>query len=262
MPRPYSNGLRARVIEAIEAGASRREVLLELIVEQSDLTLDEIVAAMRKKRISGSRSAVWRFFERRNISFKKSLYATEQKRAEIARARRRWMWQQGMFDPARLVFIDETWTSTSMVRLRGRCPRGERLIGYAPFVADLRQRGMVAPFVLEGAINGPIFLAYVKQCVLPILKRGNIIMIDNLPAHRVAGIREAIEAAGATLLYLPLYSPDFNPIEPAFSKFKAHLRKAAERTIPRLLHRIGRVVSSFSPQECRNFFQHAGYVRT
>ena len=173
-----------------------------------------------------------------------------------------------MFDPARLVFIDETWTSTSMVRLRGRCPRGARLIGYAPqghwkvmtFVAGLRQRGMVAPFVLEGAIDGPMFLAYVKQCVVPILKRGDIVIIDNLPVHRVAGVREAIEAAGATLLYLPSYSPDLNPIEPAFSKFKAHLRKAAERTIPRLLHRIGRVVRSSSPQECRNFFQHAGYV--
>src|SRR3974377_406355 len=133
------------------------------------------------------------------------------------------MRQQGMFDPAQLVFVDEPWTSTSMGRQRGRCPRGERLIGYAPqghwkvitFVAGLRQRAMVAPFLLEGAINGPMFLAYVKQCVVPILKLGDIVMIDNLPAHRVAGIREAIEAAGATLLYLPSYSPDFNPIEPA-----------------------------------------------
>jgi transposase len=175
-----------------------------------------------------------------------------------------------MFDPARLVFIDETWANTSMVRLRGRCPRGERLIGYAPqghwkiitFVAALRQRGMVAPFVLEGAINGPMFLAYVKQFVVPTLKRGDIVVMDRLPAHKVAGVKEAIEAAGATLLYLPSYSPDLNPIEPAFSKFKAHLRKAAERTIPRLLRRIGRVANSFSPQECRNFFQHAGYART
>src|SRR5262249_3969591 len=200
---------------------------------------------------------------------KKTLYAAEQKRAEIARARRRWMRQQGMFDAARLVFIDETWTSTSMVRLRGRCRRGERLIGYAPqghwkvitFVAGLRERAMVAPFVL-GAMNGPMFLAYVRQCVVPILKRGEIVIIDNLPAHKVAGVREAIEATGATLLYLPSYSPDLNPIEPAFSKFKAHLRKAAERTIPRLLGRIGCAVRSFSPQECRNFFRHAGYVQT
>jgi transposase len=175
-----------------------------------------------------------------------------------------------MFDPARLVFIDETWTNTSMVRLRGRCPRGERLIGYAPhghwktltFVAGLRHRSMVAPFVLEGAMNGPMFLAYVKQGLVPTLKRGDIVIMDNLPVHKVAGVEQAIEAAGATLLYLPPYSPDLNPIEPAFSKVKAHLRKAAEHTIPRLVRRIGRIASTFSPQECRNFFRHAGYVRT
>ena len=124
-----------------------------------------------------------------------------------------------------------------MVRLRGRCPRGERLIGYAPqghwkiitFVAGLRQRAMVAPFVLEGAINGPMFLAYVKQCVVPTLKRGDIVVIDNLPVPQGRWRQGAIEAAGEELLYLPSYSPDLNPIEPAFSKFKAHLRKAAER---------------------------------
>ena len=175
-----------------------------------------------------------------------------------------------MFDPARLVFIDETCTNTAMVRLRGRSPRGERLIGYAPhghwktitFVAGLRMRGMTAPFVLEGAMNGPMFLAYVKQCLVPTLKRGDIVVMDNLPVHKVAGVRQAIEAAGATLLYLPPYSPDLNPIEMAFSKFKAHLRKAAEHTIPGLLRRIARVVKAFSPQECRNFLRHAGYVQT
>ena len=175
-----------------------------------------------------------------------------------------------MFDPARLVFIDETWTNTGMVRLRGRCPRGERLIGYAPhghwktltFVAGLRHRAMVAPFVLEGAMNGPMFLVYVKQGLVPTLKRGDIVIMDNLPVHKVAGVEQAIEAAGATLLYLPPYSPDLNPIEPAFSKVKAHLRKAAEHTIPRLVRRIGRIATDFSPQECRNFFRHAGYVRT
>jgi transposase len=180
------------------------------------------------------------------------------------------MREQGMFDPARLVFIDETCTTTSMVRLRGRCPRGERLIGYAPhghwktitFVAGLRHNAMVAPFVLEGAMNGAMFLAYVQQCLVPTLKRGEIVFMDNLPVHKVVGIKEAIEAAGATLRYLPSYSPDLNPIEPAFSKFKAHLRKAAEHTVPRLLRKIGRVVTAFTAQECRNFFRHAGYVRT
>ena len=312
MPKPYSVDLRARVIEEVETGASRREAaerygispsvvviwvqrfeetgsvaakpsggstspleqhaefLLGLIADQPDLTLDEIIAAMRKRRIAGSRSAVWRFFARRNISFKKTLYAAEQKRADVARARRRWMREQGMFDPARLVFIDETCTNTAMVRLRGRAPRGERLVGYAPhghwktitFVGGLRQRGMTAPFVLEGAMNGPMFLAYVKQCLVPTLKRGEIVLMDHLPVHKVAGVAEAIEAAGATLIYLPKYSPDLNPIELAFSKLKAHLRKAAEHTILRLLRRIGRVVTDFSPQECRNFFRHAGYART
>jgi transposase len=180
------------------------------------------------------------------------------------------MREQGMFDPARLVFIDETCTSTAMVRLRGRSPRGERLVGYAPhghrktitFVAALRQRGVTAPFVLDGAMNGPMFLAYMEQCLAPTLKRGDIVIMDNLPVHKVAGVQEAIEAVGATLLYLPPYSPDLNPIEMAFSKFKALLRKAAERTISGLLRRIGRIAESFSPRECRNFLRHAGYVQT
>jgi transposase len=175
-----------------------------------------------------------------------------------------------MFDPARLVFIDETCTNTKMVRLWGRSLRGERLIGYAPhghwktitFVAGLRMRGMTAPFALDGAMNGSMFLAYVKRCLVPTLKRGDIVAMDNLPVHRVAGVAEAIEAAGATLLYLPPYSPDLNPIELAFSKLKAHLRQAAEHTIPGLMRRIGRVLRAFSSKECRNFFRHAGYVQT
>jgi transposase len=175
-----------------------------------------------------------------------------------------------MFDPARLVFIDETCTNTAMVRLRGRCPRAERLIGYAPhghwkmitFVAGLRNRAMVAPFVLEGAMNATMFLAYLKQCLVPALKPGDIVVMDNLPVHKVAGVEKTIEAAGAMLLYLPPYSPDLNPIELAFSKLKAHLRKAAERTIPSLLRRIGHLVAGFGPQECSNLFRHVGYVRT
>jgi transposase len=180
------------------------------------------------------------------------------------------MREQGMFDPARLVFIDKTSTNTAMVRLRGRAPRGERLVDYAPygawktvtFVGALRQRGMTAPFVIEGAMNGLMFLAYVQQCLVPTLRRGEIVLMDSLPVHKVAGVAEAIEAAGATLIYLPKYSPDLNPIELAFSKLKAHLHKAAEHTMPRLLRWIGRVITDFSAQECRNFFRHTGYVRT
>jgi len=151
-----------------------------------------------------------------------------------------------MFDPARLVFL-ETAISTNVVRLRGRCPRGQRLIDHVPhahwktiitFVAGLRSRAMVAPLVLDGPMNATAFIAYLKQCLVPTLKRGDIVMMDNLPIHKVAGVREVIEAAGANL---PKYSPDLNPIEQALSKFKTHLRKAAERTIPRLSRRIGAI---------------------
>src|ERR1700751_29409 len=137
---------------------------------------------------------------------KKSLRAAEQERADVARARRRWMREQGMFDPARLVFLDETATSTNMVRLRGRCPRGQRLVDHVPhgpwktitFVAGLRRRAMVAPLVLDGPMNATTFVTYLTECLVPKLKRGDVVMMDNLPVHRVAAVREVIEAAGAT----------------------------------------------------------------
>jgi transposase len=244
--------------------------LLALIVEQPDLTLDEIVAAMRKRRIAGSRSAARRLFVRHGISFKKSLRAAEQERPDVAHARRRWMREQGMFDPARLVFIDETSTSTNMVRLRGRCRRGERLISRVPqghwktitFVAGLRHNKMTAPFVVDGPMTRAAFLAYLEQCLAPTLRHGDIVIIDNLPAHKGIAVQKAIEAARAKLLYLPKYSPDLNPIEQAFSKLKALLRKAAERTIPQLCRRIGKLIATFSARECENYFAHAGYAST
>ena len=172
-----------------------------------------------------------------------------------------------MLDPARLVFIDETATSTNMVRLRGRCPRGERLVASVPhghwktitFVAGLRHDGIVAPFVIDGPMNGDIFRAYIEQCLAPTLSRRDIVIMDNLPAHKVAGVVEAIEAVGASVLYLPSYSPDLNPIELFFSKFKALLRKAAERTIPNLWRRIRSLLRAVCEEECANFFRHAGY---
>jgi transposase len=130
-----------------------------------------------------------------------------------------------------------------------------------PGSSALRQSEMMAPFVVDGAMNGPMFLAYVEQCLAPTLKRGDIVVMDNLRVHKVAGVQEAIEAVGAKLLYLPPYSPDLNPIEMAFSKLKALLRKAAEHTIPGLVRRIARIVKSFSSIECRNFLRHAGYAR-
>lgn len=173
-----------------------------------------------------------------------------------------------MLDPARLVFIDETAVSTNLVRLRGRAPRGTRLIGEAPlghwdtitFVAALRHNKMTAPMVIEGAMTGEMFRAYVEQCLVPTLKRDDIVVVDNFAAHKVAGVREAIEHAGATLRFLPKYSPDLNPIELPYSKFKAWLRKAAQRTVRGLYRTIRSFVPQLRPRECANYFRHAGYV--
>lgn len=165
------------------------------------------------------------------------------------------------------MFIDETWASTKMARSHGRAPRGERLQSPVPhghwktttFVAGLRNSGMVAPMVLDGPINGVAFQAYVEQVLVPDLRPGDIVVMDNLGSHKGAGVRAAIEAAGASLLYLPPYSPDFNPIENAFAKLKAMLRKAAARTVESLWNTIGRLINAFSPSECANYFAAAGY---
>jgi transposase len=165
------------------------------------------------------------------------------------------------------VFIDETWASTNMARLRGRAPRGERLRTGIPhghwrtttFVAGLRLTGMVAPMVLDGPINGHAFQAYVDQVLAPELRPGDIVIMDNLGSHKGRAVRAAIEAVGAILLYLPPYSPDFNPIENAFSKLKAMLRKAAERTVDALWDTIGALIQAFTVAECTNFFAAAGY---
>jgi len=165
------------------------------------------------------------------------------------------------------VFIDETGASTKLARLRGRAPRGQRCRAPIPhghwktitFVAALRLCGLIAPMVLDGPMNGLAFLAYVEQVLAPILKPGMVVVMDNLPAHRVAGVRAAIEATGAQLCLLPPYSPDFNPIENAFAKLKAILRKAAARTIPNLWNAIRNALPQFTPDECANYFKAAGY---
>jgi len=174
---------------------------------------------------------------------------------------------QPKLDARRLVFIDETAVTTKMVRQYGRAPRGERLRAKVPhghwktmtFVAGLRVDGLTAPYVIDGAMDGATFLAYVEQVLAPTLRRGDIVFMDNLAAHKVDGVREAIEAKGATVRYLPAYSPDLNPIELAFSKLKALLRKAAARTISALWKRIGEIVKAFAPDECANYFHHVGY---
>lgn len=175
-----------------------------------------------------------------------------------------------MLDPGRLSFIDQTCPSSAMVRLRGRSPRGEHLVGYAlhgrgkmiTLVAGLRRRRMTALVVRDGATNGSMFLAWVRQHLVPTLKRGDMFVMDNLPVHKVAGVQAAIDAPGLDLLYLPQHSPDLNSIEMVFAKLKTVLWKATERTIPDLLCRIGRIAIAFTPRECTNLLHHAGYGQT
>jgi transposase len=181
--------------------------------------------------------------------------------------RAEWRALQPLLASSSLVCIDETWASTSMARKAGRCPNGERLnIGIphghwktTTFVAGPTTRGMIAPLVLDGPINREAFLAYVRQILVPELRRGDTVIMDNLPAHKGTEVREAIEAAGANLLYLPPYSPDFNPIENSFSKVKACLCKTAARTIEKLWDAIVKVIPTISSKEAQNYFFNAGY---
>lgn len=173
-------------------------------------------------------------------------------------------------DPERFVFIDETGASTNMTRRYGWAPRSERLIAAAPhghwrtttFVAGLRSTGLVAPLVLDGPMNGSAFLAYVQQFLAPTLRPGDVVVMDNLAAHKVAGVEDAIRVTGASLLYLPPYSPDLNPIEQVFAKLKALLRGAAARTKEVLWTTIGQLIGRFSPDECRNYLTNSGYEFT
>ena len=183
------------------------------------------------------------------------------------RRRQVWFESQIDLDPERLVFIDETWAKTNMTRTHGRAPRGERLrMGFphghwktTTFVAGLTMRGMIAPFVLGGPINRDAFETYVEQVLVPELRPGDIVILDNLSSHKGARTRALIKAAGASLLFLPPYSPDFNPIENAFAKLKALLRRAAQRTVEGLWNAIGRLVDTFTPVECQNYFAACGY---
>lgn len=186
----------------------------------------------------------------------------------MAAHRKRWrVWQRYM-DPASLVFLDETGAKTNMVRHYGWGPKSERLIDATPhghwntttFLAGLRSTGIVAPLVLDGPMTGEAFLAYVEQFLAPTLSAGDIVVMDNLAAHKVAGVREAIAAVGAGVIYLPPYSPDLNPIEQMFSKLKSLLRKAAARTRDALWDTIGNVLDAFSPAECRNYLENSGYA--
>ena len=185
----------------------------------------------------------------------------------MAAAREAWFEAQPELDPEHLIFVDETGLSTRMARLRGRCRRGQRLRSGVPhghwkvttFVAGLRLSGLDAPMVLDGPMTRDWFLAYVGQVLAPTLRPGDVVILDNLPAHKGAAIQAAVEARGARLHFLPPYSPDFNPIENAFAKLKALLRKAAERSVEGLWTTVGHLLDAFTPAECANYFAAAGY---
>lgn len=187
----------------------------------------------------------------------------------MAAARDRWRAEvMPGLDPRKLVFIDETWAKTNMARTRGYAPRGERVVGTAPhghwhtttFVGALTARGFIAPMVVDGAVNGDVFRAYVEQVLVPELRPGDVVVMDNLGSHTLARVRAAIEGAGCRLLYLPPYSPDLNPIELAFAKLKQLMRSAAHRTADALWHDVQRMLDLITPQDAANFVRHCGYV--
>jgi transposase len=199
------------------------------------------------------------------------IHAEEQSRPDVAARRERWRSEvMPGLDPARLVFLDETAAKTNMTRTHGYAPRGERLGGRAPyrrwqtttFLGAMRSGGFIAPLVVDGAMTSELFLAYVERVLIPELKPGDVVVMDNLSCHTQKAVREALEGAGFRVEYQPPYSPDLNPVELAFSKLKRLLRKAAARTVEALWAALGGLLDQFGPEECASYFRHRGYVST
>lgn len=207
---------------------------------------------------------------REAVAQKKTLIAAEQDRPDVARRRAQWLKYRNRIDPSRLVFIDETWTKTNMAPLYGWAPCGQRLRAKAPhrrwktmtFLAALRQDRVDAPWLIDGPINGERFLLYVEKVLVPGLRPGDIVVMDNLGSHKGKAVRRAVRKAGAKLFFLPKYSPDMNPIEQLFSKLKHWLRKAAERTKNAVCNAIGQILDTMTATECANYFKNAGYDQT
>jgi putative transposase len=193
--------------------------------------------------------------------------AGEQDRPDVARRRRQWVKYQGRIDVRSLVFLDETWTKTNMAALRGWSPSGTRLKAKVPhghwktmtFLAALRHDRIEAPWLINGPINGERFRLYIERVLVPTLKPGDIVVMDNLGSHKGYAVRRAIRSAGAKLFFLPKYSPDLNPIEQVFAKLKHLLRKAAARSADAVCNAIGELLQAFSPLECANYFRNSGY---
>jgi transposase len=196
--------------------------------------------------------------------------AGERDRPDVARRRAQWTKYQDRIAPERLVFIDETWTKTNMAPLRGWAPRGKRCMAKVPhgrwntmtFLAALRLDRIDAPWLLEGPIDGESFRTYVASVLVPTLRQGDIVVMDNLGSHKGKAVRELIRSTGAKLFFLPKYSPDLNPIEQVFAKLKHLLRKANARSGQAIRAAIGEILRAFTPQECANYFTNSGYAPT
>ena len=262
-PLKMGGDRRSRRIEA------HADFILAQIAESPDMTIMELREKIRERHGVGfGYGTVWRFLERHGITRKKKTgHASEQEREDVAKAREAWFEGQLDLDPSKLVFLDETAVSTNMARRFGWAPRGERCRMSVPFghwktktlIAALRWDRIDAPMTIDGALDGAAFLAYVEQVLAPTLSLGETVLMDNVRTHKVAGVKEAIEAKGAHVVYLPSYSPDFNPIEKPFSKFKSILERIAARTVEALDAAIGEALQSFTAQECMNYFASSGY---
>jgi transposase len=245
------------------------DLVKELVAEQPDSTLAELQVRLAKEKVKVSQSGISRFLHHIKLTFKKkSLHAAEQDRSDVAAARNALREEQLILDPKKLVFIDETAATTKMTRLYGRAPQGKRLVDKVPhghwktttFICGLRHDGVTAPFVLDGPMDGPHFLAYVEQILAPTLRKGQIVLLDNVSTHKVDGVEEAIEARGARAVFLPAYSPDLNPIEQLFAKLKSFLRKMKARTVEELWRAIASFLKVVSKEECKAYLANSGYT--
>ena len=263
--RPMGGDQRSKALEA-HAG-----MVLATLDQTPDITIEELRRLLAERDIAASHGAVWNLLARHGLTVKKkTAHASEQERCDVVAAREIWRQMQRGLDPEKLVFLDESGVKTNMARRRGRSRKGRRLVASIPhghwksltFIAGLRTDRIDAPWVLDRAMNGPAFLIYLREILGPTLAKGDMVIMDNLSTHKVAGVREAIEATGAKLLYLPPYSPDLNPIEMMFAKLKALLRKAAKRTVDDLWQAIANILNQFKPKECRNYLEKAGYGST
>ena len=246
-----------------------KKTLLKWIKGNPSLTLDELRERCADNLgINITLQAIWYRLKKYGLSYKKTICAKEQNRDDIQTKRKHWRKLQARWDLERLVFIDETGFNTKMARRYGRSLRALRCVDYVPyghwhtntFIAGLRHDGVCAPMLFDGSMNAVTFLAYVSEVLVPTLHENDIVICDNLSSHKAAGVKEVIEKCGASIQYLPPYSPDMNPIEMLFSKMKAFLRKQACRSFDDILNATRDVLTALTPTQCSNFIQHAQYA--